>query len=63
MSWAGASNIQEGITIDLGLLTATTYNPETRIASLLPGARWADVYAEVEKRESDLPLVNHSRFC
>lgn len=53
--WAGASNIEEGIAIDLGLLTATTYNPGTNIASLLPGARWADVYAVLEKRESHLP--------
>ncbi|KAI8184267.1 Bifunctional solanapyrone synthase [Colletotrichum sp. SAR 10_75] len=47
--WPGASNIQDGITIDLGLMAKTTYNHETKLASLLPGGRWTDVYHEVEK--------------
>ncbi|KAL3302805.1 6-HYDROXY-D-NICOTINE OXIDASE [Colletotrichum asianum] len=47
--WPGASNIQDGITIDLGLTAKTTYNYETELASLLPGGRWTDVYHEVEK--------------
>ncbi|KAI8211860.1 hypothetical protein K4K53_008743 [Colletotrichum sp. SAR 10_77] len=47
--WPGASNIQDGITIDLGLMAKTTYNHETELASLLPGGRWTDVYHEVEK--------------
>ncbi|EQB55635.1 hypothetical protein CGLO_04413 [Colletotrichum gloeosporioides Cg-14] len=47
--WPGASNIQDGITIDLGLMAKTTYNHGTELASLLPGGRWTDVYHEVEK--------------
>ncbi|KAE9577627.1 hypothetical protein CGMCC3_g6104 [Colletotrichum fructicola] len=47
--WPGASNIQDGITIDLGLMAKTTYNHGTELASLLPGGRWTDVYYEVEK--------------
>jgi FAD/FMN-containing dehydrogenase len=49
MSWAGASNIVDGITIDLGLMKGTSYNPETQIASLLPGGTWAKVYTELGK--------------
>ncbi|KAI1376334.1 FAD-binding domain-containing protein [Hypoxylon crocopeplum] len=50
MSWAGAgNNIEEGVTIDLGLMAKTTYDPETKFASLQPGGRWTNVYADVEK--------------
>lgn len=50
MAWAGANSIEDGVTIDLGLLTTTTYHPETKTASLQPGGRWTQVYEEVEKR-------------
>ncbi|OTB07582.1 hypothetical protein M426DRAFT_268023 [Hypoxylon sp. CI-4A] len=51
MSWAGAgNNITEGVTIDFGLMSATTYKPETGLASIQPGGRWKDIYAELEKR-------------
>lgn len=50
MSFVDAgNNIAAGVTIDLGLMTQTTYNPETKLASLQPGGRWADVYADLEK--------------
>ncbi|KAI1767570.1 FAD-binding domain-containing protein [Hypoxylon sp. FL1150] len=50
MSWNGAgNNIEEGVTIDLGLMAKTTYNAETKLASLQPGGRWTNVYADVEK--------------
>ncbi|KAK7755544.1 hypothetical protein SLS62_002478 [Diatrype stigma] len=49
MAWAGANNINDGVTIDLGLMTKTTYNPETKLASIEPGGRWTDVYSEVER--------------
>ncbi|KAI1085294.1 FAD-binding domain-containing protein [Whalleya microplaca] len=49
MSWAGANNIEKGVTIDLGLMSKTTYNHETKLASLQPGGRWTEVYADVEK--------------
>ncbi|KAI8963633.1 FAD-binding domain-containing protein [Daldinia sp. FL1419] len=51
MAWAGSNNINAGVTIDLGLLKTTMYNPETKIASIQPGGRWADVYTELEKRK------------
>jgi FAD/FMN-containing dehydrogenase len=43
MSWAGASNIADGVTIDLGQMEGTSYNPETQIASLLPGETWMEI--------------------
>ncbi|KAL4888261.1 hypothetical protein BDV59DRAFT_211229 [Aspergillus ambiguus] len=48
MAWAGANNINNGITIDLGLMADTTYNYQTQIASLEPGGTWARVYKELE---------------
>ncbi|KAL2820989.1 hypothetical protein BDW59DRAFT_174312 [Aspergillus cavernicola] len=50
MAWAGASNIVDGITIDLGLMTTTSYDSETQLASLLPGGTWANAYRELEKQ-------------
>jgi hypothetical protein len=44
----GASNIDNGITIDLGRLNSTTYDAQTKLVSVGPGARWADVYAVIE---------------
>lgn len=51
MSWPGASNINSGITIDLGDMDKTTYDPDTKLASIQPGGRWTDVYATLEKGE------------
>lgn len=47
--WAGASNIADGVTIDLGKLNKTIYDPVTKIASIGPGARWTHVYEELDK--------------
>ncbi|KAK8112872.1 hypothetical protein PG984_013398 [Apiospora sp. TS-2023a] len=46
--YAGSNNIETGVTIDLSLLTETTYNAVTGIAHVLPGARWTDVYDYVQ---------------
>lgn len=46
--WAGGSNVDNGVTIDLGLIKGTTYDATTGIASILPGGRWADVFAALE---------------
>lgn len=46
-----ASSIEAGVTIDLGLLNTTAYDPKNNVASLGPSARWGDVYAELEKRK------------
>ncbi|KAL3458762.1 hypothetical protein BJX64DRAFT_301749 [Aspergillus heterothallicus] len=49
MHWSGAASITNGITIDLGLMNATTYSAETEIASLQPGGYWGASYKELEK--------------
>ncbi|KAL4877141.1 hypothetical protein BJY04DRAFT_222456 [Aspergillus karnatakaensis] len=49
MAWPGANNIKNGITIDLGLLSGVSYDAETEVASLYPGAIWADAYRELEQ--------------
>lgn len=42
--YAGAAGIVEGVTIDLGNMSGTTYHPESGTASLQPGTRWSQVY-------------------
>lgn len=44
----GFSNIDRGVTIDLSMMNSTTYDAETNIASIRPGGRWKDVYADLE---------------
>ncbi|KAI8672946.1 hypothetical protein LRP88_02532 [Fusarium phalaenopsidis] len=48
-NWTGSNNIQDGVTIDLVHLNKTTYNAEAETASIGPGCRWRDVYAELNK--------------
>ncbi|KAL4794109.1 hypothetical protein BDV19DRAFT_399679 [Aspergillus venezuelensis] len=44
-----SNNIEQGVTIDLEYLNATTYDRASNTASLGPGAKWQDVYAELHK--------------
>lgn len=48
MQWAGANDIHDGVTIDLGRMTNVTYDSQTKLASVQPGARWGDVYDALE---------------
>ncbi|KAK7987152.1 hypothetical protein PG996_006247 [Apiospora saccharicola] len=48
MVWAGANNIDNGVTIDLGLMNQTEYDPELKIAKIGGGSRWSDVYRTLE---------------
>lgn len=48
-NWAGSNNIDGGVTIDLGRLDQTTYDAATETASIGPGCRWRQVYAELNK--------------
>lgn len=48
-NWAGSNNIEGGVTIDLGLLNQTTYDAASETASIGPGSRWRQVYAELHK--------------
>lgn len=53
--WAGASNIQNGVTIDLSLMNKTIYNKEKSTASVQPGARWQGVYETLDKLGVAIP--------
>ncbi|KAH9999241.1 hypothetical protein F4779DRAFT_605429 [Xylariaceae sp. FL0662B] len=46
--WPGAANIKSGVTIDLGLMSNTTYVPETKIARIGAGSRWREAYSALE---------------
>lgn len=45
-----SNNIDTGVTIDLSRFNGTTYDPQTKVASVGTGARWLDVYVELEKQ-------------
>ncbi|KAI8220539.1 (S)-mandelate dehydrogenase [Colletotrichum sp. SAR 10_77] len=47
-TWAGASNIADGVTIDMGLINEVQYSPDLKIASIGAGALWRDVYSSLE---------------
>jgi hypothetical protein len=47
--YANANSVSEGLTIDLGYLNATTYQPGSSHASIQPGARWGAVYDVLAK--------------
>lgn len=52
---AGASNHQDGLTIDLASLNQITLSEDGKIASLGPGNRWVDVYEALQP--SNLTVV------
>lgn len=45
----GSNNIDNGVTIDLGHMNNSFYDPVRQLASVEPGARWKDVYANLLK--------------
>ncbi|KAF9891907.1 hypothetical protein FE257_002870 [Aspergillus nanangensis] len=55
MTWAGANNIDTGVTIDLSMMNSTVYNKEAKTASILPGARWQSVYKTLEEYNVIVP--------
>jgi FAD/FMN-containing dehydrogenase len=48
-NWAGSNNIEGGVTIDLSLLNTVVYDAASETASIGPGCRWREVYAELHK--------------
>lgn len=46
--WAGAANIDNGVTIDLSNLNNITFQPESNVTSIGPGATWDEVYLALE---------------
>jgi len=47
-TWSGSNNIEDGVTIDLGLMNTTTLDLDTHIASIHPGSRWGQVYGALD---------------
>ena len=45
--WAGSANIDNGITLDLQLLTGVDVNTKTNIVSIGAGERWKNVYEKL----------------
>jgi FAD/FMN-containing dehydrogenase len=43
-AWNGSSGIANGVTVDFSYMNSTTYNSNTGIVSIQPGARWGSVY-------------------
>ena len=43
-SLAASNNIDNGVTIDLGLMEGAAYDLKTGLASVGPGGKWMDVY-------------------
>lgn len=48
ITWAGGSNIEDGVTVDLGHLNSTVYHAENSTAAVGPGARWLSVYKTLD---------------
>ncbi|KAI9764905.1 MAG: hypothetical protein M1840_007930 [Geoglossum simile] len=48
MSWAGAANIENGVTIDMGAMDVVEVSEERRVVSVGAGARWGTVYSKLE---------------
>ncbi|KAI8212055.1 Bifunctional solanapyrone synthase [Colletotrichum sp. SAR 10_76] len=43
-AFAGSNSVEDGVTIDFGYMNGTTYNPDTKLASIQPGGHWQTVY-------------------
>ncbi|KAF2123686.1 FAD-binding domain-containing protein [Dothidotthia symphoricarpi CBS 119687] len=46
--YAGASNIDDGVTVDLQYLSAVKYDAKNELVNVGPGARWNDVFTTLE---------------
>lgn len=49
--YAGSSNIEQGVTIDLSFMKDVTVNDERTVTSIGPGARWLDVYLKLDSMD------------
>ncbi|KAI5857322.1 FAD binding domain-containing protein [Durotheca rogersii] len=47
-SYPGSNGIERGVTIDLSQMNSSRYDPTSNLASIEPGARWRDVYANLD---------------
>lgn len=44
MTWAGAANIQDGVTIDLSSMSHVSVSADRKLTSAGPGCRWRNIY-------------------
>ena len=49
MSWAGAANIQDGVTMDLSEMNMVEISGDQKVTGVGPGARWHDVYSKLDE--------------
>lgn len=49
-SVGGQSNTDRGVTIDLSMMNSSTYDRDSNLAGIQPGARWKNVYADLLKQ-------------
>lgn len=49
-AWAGAANIQGGVTIDLSNMKEIVVYPDKKMVTLGPGNRWGEVYPRIEEQ-------------
>ncbi|OLN85658.1 Bifunctional solanapyrone synthase 5 [Colletotrichum chlorophyti] len=47
-AFKGSNGVKDGVTIDFGYMNATTYNENTKIASIGPGSNWGMVYTALD---------------
>ncbi|KAL8854847.1 MAG: hypothetical protein Q9221_000353 [Calogaya cf. arnoldii] len=48
MFWAGAANIQDGVTIDLSQMDRVVVSRNRKLTAVGAGARWQDVYSKLD---------------
>ncbi|CAI6336800.1 unnamed protein product [Periconia digitata] len=53
--WAGSNNINDGVTVDLGLMMDVTLDKNSSVASIQPGARWMHVYGALDPEGWTVP--------
>lgn len=54
-TFGGASNIRQGLTINLERLNEVTVSDDSSFVRIGPGNRWQQVYRELEKRNLTVP--------
>ncbi|KAI9674528.1 MAG: hypothetical protein M1817_001866 [Caeruleum heppii] len=53
--WAGAANVESGVTIDLGSMRNVTVSPDQKMVAVGGGARWVDVYSTLDPLNLTIP--------
>lgn len=66
--WAGGSNIDNGVTNDLGYFNKINYDTKSKVASLGPAQRWGDVFQFLEQKgvirlSIHTPYTIWNQFC